>query len=64
MLGYKLLIHVGVPAAIILALGGAVRPLFDGGTERKGFWTTLIVLSAMMFGLLAVVSPSLVRSGR
>jgi len=59
VLGYKLLIHVGIPAAIIMALGGAVRPLFDGGMDRKGFWTTLIVLSAMMLGLLAVVSPSL-----
>ena len=63
VLGYKLLIHVGVPAAIILALGGAVRPLFDGGLERKGFWTTLIVLSAMMLGLLALVSPSLKQIG-
>ena len=59
VLGYKLLIHVGIPAAIILALGGTIRPLFDGGMDRKGFWTTLIVLSAMMMGLLAVVSPSL-----
>ncbi|HEU4497922.1 MAG TPA: CPBP family intramembrane glutamic endopeptidase [Sphingomicrobium sp.] len=63
VLGYKLLIHVGVPAAIILALGGAVRPLFDGGMDRKGFWTTLIVLSAMMFVLLALVSPSLTQIG-
>jgi membrane protease YdiL (CAAX protease family) len=63
VLGYKLLIHVGVPAAIILALGGAVRPLFDGGMDRKGFWTTLIVLSGMMFGLLALVSPSLKQIG-
>ena len=59
VLGYKLLIHVVIPAAIIMALGGAVRPLFDSGMKRRGFWTTLIVLSAMMMGLLAVVSPSL-----
>ena len=63
VLAYKLLIHVGLPVAIILMLGGAVRPLFDGGMARKGFWTTLIVLSAMMFGLLAVVSPSLQQIG-
>lgn len=63
VLGYKLLIHVGLPVAIILALGGAVRPLFDGGMGRKGFWTTLILLSAMMFGLLALVSPSLKQIG-
>jgi membrane protease YdiL (CAAX protease family) len=59
VLGYKLLIHVGLPAAIIMLLGGAVRPLFDTGTQRKGFWSTLIILSALMLGLLAVVSPSL-----
>ena len=59
VLAYKLLIHVGLPVALIVALGGAIRPLFDPGTSRRGFWTTLIVLSALMFALLAVVSPSL-----
>jgi membrane protease YdiL (CAAX protease family) len=63
VLGYKLLIHVGLPAAVILALGGAVRPLFDSGIQRKGFWPTLIVLSALMIGLLALVSPSLKQIG-
>jgi membrane protease YdiL (CAAX protease family) len=59
VVGYKLLIHVAIPAAIIVALGGTLRPLFDSGIKRRGFWTTLIVLSAMMFGLLALVSPAL-----
>jgi membrane protease YdiL (CAAX protease family) len=59
VLAYKLLIHVGIPAAIIMLLGGAIRPLFDSGVRRPGFWTTLVVLSALMFALLAVVSPSL-----
>jgi membrane protease YdiL (CAAX protease family) len=59
VLAYKLLIHVGIPAALILLLGGALRPLFDSGFGRRGFWPTLTVLSAMMFALLAVVSPSL-----
>ena len=63
VLGYKLLIHVGIPAAIILALGGAIRPLFDSGRKRPGFWPALIVLSGLMFGLLAVVSPSLKEIG-
>jgi membrane protease YdiL (CAAX protease family) len=63
VLAYKLLIHVGIPAAIILALGGAVRPLFDAGIGRKGFWTSLIVLSGLMFALLAAVSPSLKQIG-
>ena len=59
VLAYKLLIHVGLPAAIIVLLGGAVRPLFDSGIKRRGFWPTLIVLSGLMFGLLAAVSPAL-----
>ena len=63
VIGYKLLIHVAAPAAIIVALGGAIRPLFDSGISRRGFWTTLIVLCALMFALLAVVSPSLKQIG-
>lgn len=63
VLGYKLLIHVGIPAAIIMLLGGAVRPLFDSGIRRRGFWPALIVLSGLMFALLAVVSPSLKQIG-
>ena len=63
VLGYKLLIHVGIPAALIVLLGGALRPLFDSGIRRPGFWPSLFVLSAMMFALLAVVSPSLQQIG-
>jgi uncharacterized protein len=59
VVGYKLLIHVAAPAAIILALGGTLRPLFVSGIRRPGFWPTLIVLSVSMFALLALVSPSL-----
>jgi membrane protease YdiL (CAAX protease family) len=63
VVGYKLAIHVAAPAAIILALGGAIRQLFDSGMSRRGFWTTLIVLCALMFALLSVVSPSLKQIG-
>src|SRR5258708_38571160 len=63
VLAYKLWIHIGIPAGIILLLGGALRPLFDSGHRRRGFWPTLIVLSALMFALLAVVSPALKQIG-
>lgn len=59
VLAYKLLIHVAVPAALIVLLGGTLRPLFDSGLRRRGFWPALVVLCGLMFGLLAVVSPSL-----
>jgi membrane protease YdiL (CAAX protease family) len=63
VLAYKLFIHVGIPAAIIVALGGAVRPLLDSGLKRPGFWPALIVLCGLMLALLAVVSPSLKEIG-
>jgi membrane protease YdiL (CAAX protease family) len=59
VVAYKLLIHVAVPAALVLLLGSSLRPLLDSGTGRRGFWTTLIVLCALAFGLLSLVSPSL-----
>jgi membrane protease YdiL (CAAX protease family) len=63
VVGYKLLIHVALPAGLILLVGGSLKGLFDTGTRRRGFWTTLIVLGALMFALLAVVSPSLSQIG-
>jgi membrane protease YdiL (CAAX protease family) len=59
VLAHKLLIHVAIPAALILLVGGTVGWQFDAGTNRRGFWLTLIVLSGLMFALLSVVSPSL-----
>ena len=63
VLGYKLLIHVAVPAGLVLLLGGALRPLFDSGVRRLGFWTSLVMLSGLMFALLSLVSPSLGQIG-
>lgn len=63
VLAYKLLIHVGLPAGVILIAGGAVAWQFDAGVARRGFWTTLVVLSILMFGLLSIVSPSLKQIG-
>ena len=63
VLGYKLTIHVALPVGLILLVGGRVAPLFDSGLQRRGFWTSLIVLSGLLFALLAVVSPSLTQIG-
>ena len=63
VLGYKLAIHVALPVGLILLVGGRVGPLFDSGLTRRGFWPTLIVLSGLLFALLAVVSPSLTQIG-
>jgi membrane protease YdiL (CAAX protease family) len=63
VLAYKLVIHVGIPAALILIVGGAVRWQFDAGVRRRGFWPTLIILCGLMFALLSVVSPALKQIG-
>ena len=63
VLGYKLLIHVAMPAGILLLLGSRIAPLFDSGISRRGFRPALIVICALMFALLAVVSPSLQQIG-
>lgn len=59
VLAYKLLIHVALPAALIAWAGGALADTFDPGLRRKGVVPALLILSGLMFGLLAVVSPSL-----
>lgn len=59
VLGVKLLVHVALPALLLMALGARVAPLFAARANRPGFWPPLIVLAAILTGLLAVVSPSL-----
>ena len=59
VLAAKLLVHVALPAALLLLLGAQVRPLFDPGLNRKGFWPALLVLGTYLVALNAVVSPSL-----
>lgn len=59
VVGYKLLIHVALPAGLVFLLGGPLQPLFESGLRRRGFWPTLVVLVTLLFGLLAAVTPSL-----
>lgn len=64
VLAYKLAIHVGLPALVVIGLGGAVRPLFTGvtGTPQR-WWIALLLLCTLFAILLAVVSPSLAEIG-
>jgi uncharacterized protein len=55
----KLVVHVVLPAALILALGGELRSQWTAGFKQKGFYLTLLGLSALLIGLLALVSPAL-----
>lgn len=59
VLGVKLVVHVVLPALVLLALGARLAPLFAARVGTRAFWLTLIVLGAAIIGLLAVVSPSL-----
>lgn len=59
VLALKLGAHVAAPALLLALLGAQLRPLFESGVNRRGFWPTLIALSALLLGLLSVVSPSL-----
>ncbi len=56
---FKLLIHVVLPAALLLAIGARVAPMWDSGVGRPGFWPTLIVLGLVLVGIIAAVTPSL-----
>ncbi len=55
----KLLVHVVLPAGLILLIGGEIRSQWTAGIKHKGFWSTLVTLSLLLIGLLALVSPSL-----
>jgi membrane protease YdiL (CAAX protease family) len=59
VLGVKLVVHVVLPTALLIALGARIRPLFDSGIARRGFWPVLIVLGVFFLALFSVVTPSL-----
>lgn len=59
IMGMKLVAHVALPVLLLLALGARIAPLFQAGLSGRKFWRTLIVMSAILLGLLCVVSPSL-----
>ncbi|HYN46485.1 MAG TPA: CPBP family intramembrane glutamic endopeptidase [Allosphingosinicella sp.] len=59
VLAVKLIVHVALPAGLLLLLGARLRPLFDSGLGRRGFWPVLLVLGPLFLVLLSIVSPSL-----
>ncbi len=63
MMAFKLLIHVVLPAALLLLIGGKVAPMWDSGIGRPGFWPTLLVMGALLVGIVLVVTPSLGEIG-
>ncbi|WP_374526795.1 lysostaphin resistance A-like protein [Novosphingobium sp.] len=54
-----MLIHIVFPAGLIAWAGGSLTDTFDAGLRRRGVVAALVVLSALMFGLVALLSPAL-----
>jgi uncharacterized protein len=63
VLAVKLLVHVVAPSLLLAMLGAHIRPLFNSGLGRPGFWPPLLVLGVVILGLLCVVSPALSEIG-
>jgi membrane protease YdiL (CAAX protease family) len=59
VLAAKLIVHVLLPAGLLILLGAKIGPLFESGLGRRTFWRALLVLAPAFLILLAVVSPSL-----
>jgi uncharacterized protein len=55
----KLVVHVGVPAILLAAIGARLAPLFNSGIGRPGFWLPLLVLGSIILAFMCVVSPAL-----
>jgi membrane protease YdiL (CAAX protease family) len=55
----KLIVHVGMPAILLAALGARLAPLFNSGIGRPGFWPPLLILGAIILAFMCVVSPAL-----
>lgn len=62
-LGFKLVVHVVLPALLLVALGARLTGMADGGLRRPGVVPTFFVFAIILFGLQALVSPSLSEIG-
>lgn len=58
IMGMKLVVHVVLPLLLLVALRARIAPLLQPRLNLQ-FWLTLVVMSAIILGLLCVVSPSL-----
>jgi membrane protease YdiL (CAAX protease family) len=56
VVGYKLVVHLILPAILIVAAGGWLRGIVDAGLRRKGVLLILVIFSALMIGLVAALN--------
>lgn len=59
LLALKLVVHVGLPALVLMAVGGRVRPLLTARVGTRGFWICLVVIGGVSLAFMTVISPSL-----
>lgn len=63
VMGAKLVVHLVLPAILLVLIGGRLAPLLKSQIGARQFWRTLIVIGAIILALLAVVTPSLKQIG-
>ena len=56
VVGFKLVVHLVLPAMLILAAGGWLRGIADAGLRRPGVLLLLVAFSALMIGLVAALN--------
>lgn len=56
VVGYKLVVHLLLPAILIVVAGGTLRGIFDAGLRRRGVLLILLGFSALMIGLVAALN--------
>jgi membrane protease YdiL (CAAX protease family) len=59
VLGLKWLVHVVLPAILIIVMGARLGPIAQLGLSGRKFWRTLIVMGAIILALVCVITPSL-----
>lgn len=59
VLGLKLVMHVVLPALLLIVMGAKLGPITQLGLSRRKFWRTLIVMGAIILALVCVITPSL-----
>ncbi len=59
LIGLKLVVHVGLPVLILMAIGGKPGALFTARVGSRGIWPILLVLGAISLAFIGLVSPSL-----
>ena len=59
VLGLKLVVHVALPAFLLVVIGAKLGPIIQLGLSGRKFWRSLIVLGALILAIICVVTPSL-----